>query len=97
MRTLAASGVEKSTVDLAAAIPVQDQGAVVPTVSEPVGVEVAPNEPPRVKSLLEGLVSAAKKTDLSTFGQGPGAAYAAAGGGLYTAAAQIRVAVADNR
>lgn len=83
MRTLAATGVEKSTVDLAAAIPVQDQGAVVPTVSEPVA-ELTPNEPPRVKSLLEGLVTAAKKADLSTFGQGPGAAYAAAGGGVVT-------------
>jgi ribonucleoside-diphosphate reductase alpha chain len=75
LRTLAATSVEKSTVDLQQ--PAVDQKSEILNPKSEMEQEVIrANEPPRVKSLLEGLVSAAKSADLSSFGQGPGAAFA---------------------
>lgn len=87
LRTLAATSVEKATVELKETAPVNDAGSVAPAMPEqaPEGINV---NPPKVKSLLEGLVSAAKKTDLVGFGHGPGAALAVAGGGAVASATE---------
>lgn len=73
LRTLAATSVEKSTVDLKQpATPVVEEQVMVAPVSPQNETEaggVQPNQPPKVKSLLEGLVSAARKADLSNFGK----------------------------
>jgi len=101
LRTLAATSVEKSTVDLQQPVTVggmpqesKDSDAVA---SQP--VDMQPNQPPKVKSLLEGLVSAAKKADIKGFGMSnepmAGQAVMAMAGGGTAIAEQQPVAMSE--
>ena len=79
LRTLAATSVEKSTVELGQ--PVKQDSTQAVAQPEPEKEAVHVGGAPKVKSLIEGLVSAAKKTDLSGFGGVTQPSMAMAGGG----------------
>ena len=71
LRTLAASGVEKSTLDLktATGLPVEEQAPKLETEEIAAGISADPVTSPRVRSLLEGLVSAAARREVKSFGE----------------------------